>query len=79
MVGSQNFAAPSSLLWVMFSRISVHFALVVHQNVFLLIADGAGRLILISKVCYFQSTIYVLCVYMYMYIYTVCIHFISRE
>ena len=58
----------------MFSRISVHFALVVHQNVFLLIADGAGGLILISKVCYFQSTIYVLCVYMYyvcVYIYSI--------
>ena len=55
--GHKTFAALSSLLWVMFSRISIYFALLVNQNIFLFRADGAGGLCLISKVYYFQSTV----------------------
>lgn len=40
---TKTFAATSPLLWVMFPRISVYFAFVLLQKVFLLIADGGGR------------------------------------
>lgn len=39
---TETFAATSSLLWVMFLRISVYLALDIVQNVFLLTADGGG-------------------------------------
>ena len=52
----------------MFSRISVYFALLVHENIFFLFrADGAGGLRLISKMYYLQSTVLYVCVYLYLF------------
>lgn len=65
--GHKTFAALSSLLWVMFSRISIYFALLVNQNIFLFRADGACGLRVISKVYYFPSTVLYVCAFILYY------------